>query len=158
MLRRGLPALAVFAVIGGALVLADEDVYVRNKDKPIRGKITKEGPKEITVGLKDTIRAEDIVDIVYEPQPLTAKLAYNAAVKLEKESLDPANEPKRKEKLAEALKDYEKVLPTVTDAPSKRHIEYKLAMLRVRQVHEDGDAPEKAIAKLKDFAKKHLDS
>ncbi len=158
MLRRSLLALAALGVFGGTLLLADEDVFVKGKDKPIRGKITKESVSGVTVGLKETIPAGDIVDIVYEPTPISVKLIYNVGVKAEKDSLDPTKEAKRKENLAEALKKYEEAAPQVTDKSAKRHIDYKIAMLRVRQVQEDGDTPDKAIAKLRDFAKKHPNS
>jgi tetratricopeptide (TPR) repeat protein len=163
MLRHWLLSLAALFCLGGALVLADEDVFVKGKDKPIRGKISFESAKDIKVGLKDVIQADDIVDIIYEPQPLTVKLVYIAGEKAEKASLDPANEAKRKGLLAEALKKYEDALPqAAAKEPSekfaRRHIEYKIAMLKVRQVQEDGEAPAAAVAKLKDYAKKHSDS
>ncbi len=157
MLRRWLPGLIVVSLVGTALLYADDEVYVRGKDKPIKGKIKDggEGPKEVKIGAKDVVPAEDIVDIVYELSTITDQIPYRAAVKLEKDSLDPAKEATRKTNLMDALKKYEELYSTIKDKNPKRHVEYKIAMLRVRQVQEDGDAPDKAVAKLKDFAKKH---
>jgi tetratricopeptide (TPR) repeat protein len=153
MLRKCLPALVFLCVAGGGLLLADDEVYVRGKDKAIKGKIKGESPKAVSIG-KDVIPAEDVVDIVYELKDIAGNIKYKAAAKAEKESLDPAQEAKRKEKLAEALKKYEEIPVPDGDAFAKRHIEYKIAMLKVRQVQEDGDPADKAIAKLRDFVKK----
>jgi tetratricopeptide (TPR) repeat protein len=157
MLRRWLPGLLVVSLVGGALLRADDEVYVKGKDKAIKGKVTAESPKEIKVGTKEIIPADDVIDVVYELSTITSNIPYRAATKLEKESLDPANETKRKNLLAEALKKYEEILPTVPagDKNAKRHVEFKIAMLRVRQAQEDGEAPDKAIARLKDFTKKN---
>lgn len=153
MLRRWLLGFAGMLLAGGSLIQAQDEVFVRGKDKSVKGSITKENPKEITVGVKDVIQAVDIVDIKYAPEPLTAKFAVNAAFTVEKESLDPANESKRKGLVADALKKYEDVLPTITTNFAKRHVEYKIAMLRVRQAQEDGDDVKAAIAKLSAFTK-----
>src|SRR5262249_28474100 len=160
MLRKWLPALSVVFLAGGAL-LAEDEIYIRGKDKPFKGTIKTESPKQITMG-KDTFPAEDVVDVIYEIKDIAASIPYrgskeNSATKLEKDSLDAAFEGKRKDKLAQALAKYEEVLPKVpaAETAARRHVEFKIAILRVRQVQEDGEAPDKAIAKLKEFAKKH---
>lgn len=154
MLQRWLSAMVVIAFAGGGLLRAD-DIYVRGQDKPKKGSITAESAKDIKVGTKETIPAENIVDIVYDLDTATTTLRYRKAVTAEKESLDPAKEANRKALLAEALKIYEEVLPSVTQKNPKRHIEYKIAMLKVRQAQEDGAPAKAALAKLREFAKNH---
>ena len=151
MLRRSFLGIAVLVLASGTLLRAQDEVFI--KGKSIKGKITKESPREITVGVKDVVQAVDILDIKYSPDPLTARLAYNAAYNVEKESLDPAKETTRKSLIADAIKKYEDVLPTIQTNFAKRHIEYKIAMLRVRQVQEDGEDPAKAIKSLTNFAR-----
>ncbi len=155
MLRRWLLGLAVLLVTGGSSLQAQDEIFVRGKDKSIKGVIKLETPKEIIYGVKDVVQAADIADIKYSfaLDSVTARSAYNVAFKDEKDSLDPANESKRKGLIADALKKYEDILPTITTTIAKRHVEYKIAMLRVRQAQEDGDDPKTAIAKLSAFTK-----
>ncbi len=156
MLRRWLPALVVMVFAGGALLRADE-VYVRGKDKPIKGKIKSEDAKEVKVGLKEIIPADQIVDIVYELSTVTPFQKYKNAQRVEKESLDPAKEANRKVLLDEAVLLYTGLLPMLAanDRFAKRHGEYKIAMLKARQVQEDGASPKDALARLREFAKNH---
>src|SRR4051812_31535977 len=107
MLQRWLVGLAVALTLGGGLAQAQEEIFVRGKEKPIKGAITKESPKEIVVGVKDVVPAEDIIDIVYDLRPISANLNYRKGVQSEKESFDPAKEKDRKTLLADALKKYE---------------------------------------------------
>ena len=155
MLRRSLFGLTALLLVGGSMLLTADEVHIRGKDKSIKGKVKSETPKEIVIGIKDTVQATDIADVEYEPEPLSAKLAYVATVRVEKESLDPAKEGTRKALLAEALKKYEDLLPVISkESPfARRQVEYKIAMLRVRQAQEDGEPADKAMARLKDFAK-----
>src|SRR5438270_4135852 len=151
-LRRWLPALLVTAFAGTALLRAD-DIYVRGKEKPIKGTITAESAKEIKVGTKEVIAAQEIVDVVYDmaTEQILKSKPYRDAVKAEKESLDPAKEPKRKENLAEALKQYQDAVTKLTGATHRRHVEYKIAMLKLRQAVEDGAPGKDAIAALSGF-------
>ena len=106
MLKRWLSACLAVALVGG-LATADENIFIRGKEKPTRGKITEESPKGVQVGVKDSISAADIVDIVYELTPVSANIAYGAAVKAEKDSLEPAADAKRKALIEDATKKYE---------------------------------------------------
>src|SRR4051812_9612857 len=108
MLRRWLPAVILVCCADAAVLHAHDEVYDKGIEKPIKGIIKAESPKEIQVGLKNTVAATDIIDVVYdlserEKTPVS-NIQYRAAAKKERESLDPAQEPKRKEHLAEALK------------------------------------------------------
>src|SRR6516162_2846505 len=109
MLRTRLLSLVVLAVAAGALVEADEVIIKgKEKEKPLKGKVTKESPKEITLApAKEPIPTESIADIVYECPPGGASIAYNAAVKAEQASLDPTKEKDRAAKLKEAIDKYE---------------------------------------------------
>jgi tetratricopeptide (TPR) repeat protein len=160
MLRRWLLGVTALLLAGGSMLLTADEVHIRGKDKSIKGTIKTENPSEIVINLKDVFPASDIVDVEYIPEPITAKLAYAQAVATEKASLDPTKEASRKSLLADALKKYEDVLPTIVvskQSPfAKRQVEYKIAMLRVRQAQEDGEALDKAIAKLKAFTKSNF--
>src|SRR5438094_9311870 len=107
MSQRWLLGLAVVLTLGGGLVQAQEEIFVRGKEKPMKGAVTKESAKEIVVGVKDVVPAEDILDIVYDLRPISANLNYRKGVQSEKESLDPAKEKDRKTLLADAMKEYE---------------------------------------------------
>jgi tetratricopeptide (TPR) repeat protein len=157
MLRRWVSAVTLLLCASGTLLYGQDEVFVRGKDKAIKGKIKDESPKEIRIGAKEVIPAADVLDVVYEFSKFTDTAAYRIAAKVEKDSLDPVNDAKRKALLADALDKYEKLAAVLTgeDKYAKRNLDYKIAMLRVRQAQEDGDAPEKAVAKLADFVKKN---
>jgi len=162
MLKRWLLVLAV-ALAAAPAARAQEEVYVRGNAKPLKGSITQEDAKGVKLGTKDLIPADEIVDVVYEVKPISVNIAYRNGVKFEKDSLDPAKDKDRKANLAEALKKYEEAQPKIdatdkTGVSAKRHLDYKIAMLRVRQVREDGDEPAKAMARLGEFAKKNRKS
>src|SRR6516225_1810294 len=108
MLRRGLLGLAILA-LGGALLQADDIILKgKEKEKPLKGKVAKEGPKEIALaGAKDTIPSETIAEIVYELTSPGAALEYGAGVKAEQASHDPVKEKDRSANLKEAIKRYE---------------------------------------------------
>lgn len=160
MPRLSLTTVAMFLLVAGA-ARAQDEVYERGKEKPHKAFIASEATKGVT--LKDKagtfIPAEKIDDVVYEVNPLKVRLAvYRPAIAAEKESLDPAKEKQRKTKLAEALKGYQEAATTITEAPAKRHAEYKVAVLVARQATEDGAPVAAAIDALKKFKSKHADS
>jgi hypothetical protein len=160
-------ALVMAGVLGG-VAQAQEEIYVVGQEKPIKGAIKSESSKGIVLatGAKDPIPAEKIIDVSYElPELATVRISiYRPAQKAEKASLDPAaKESDRKAALADALKKYEETAAKLTGADAttksaKRHLEYKVAMLRLRQVQEEGAVPESAMIKLKDFKTKHANS
>jgi tetratricopeptide (TPR) repeat protein len=151
------PAVSLVFLTAG-LMWAEDEVYLKGKDKAIKGKITGESAKEVKIGTKEIVAADQIADIIYDNdfEKVNVKFTYKKGVDAERQSLDPAKEDKRKSFVAEALKQFEEALTLLTtEKYARRHIEYKIAMLRARQVMEDSDPPDKAIAKLKDFTKKH---
>ena len=144
-------------LLGAAALKADEDIFLRGKEKPTKGVIKSESPRGIVVG-KDSFAAEEIVDVKYELAAVGDRIAlYTPAITAEKASLDPAQEANRKKLLGEAVKKYQETFAKVGAAEknAKRHLEYKVASLLVRQVQEDGAAPDEAIKKLKSFAANH---
>jgi len=149
-------------VFAGSAAHAQEDIFVKGQEKPIKAAIKSETPKGIAIAGKDLIPAENIVDVQYEIPSVEVRInLYKPAITKEKASLDPAaKEADRKAALADALKKYEEVAGKLTgaDAVSKsarRHMDYKVAMLRLRQVQEEGAAPESALVKLRDFKTKY---
>ena len=151
-------AIAVFV----AITLANDEVTVRSKDKPYKGPIKNETSRSIEMtGIKAPIPAEDIVDILYDVNPVDVRInVYRPAVKSEKDynDPDPKKESQRKANLADALKKYVEAHQKVKEKSAKRHLEYKLAVLTARQaLDENGDlAP--AIKRLSDFKAKHANS
>ncbi len=159
-------ALSAACVLAGSVARAQEEVYVRGQEKPLKGSIKTESPKGITLATgKDLIPAENITDVVYDPPEVTVKINfYRPAQKAEKASLDVlAKDADRKAALAEAIKKYEETAAKLTGADpvsksARRHMEFKAAILRLREVLEEGQPPDQAIRKLEEFRAKHSDS
>jgi tetratricopeptide (TPR) repeat protein len=154
--------VAIALLSAGSMARAQEEVYVQGQEKPLKGAIKSETPKGIVLSTaKDLIPAEKIVDVYYEIPSIELRInVYKPAQKAEKASHDSGKEADRKAALADAIKKYDDAATKLTGADpvsksAKRHLEYKVAMLRLRQVHEEGATPESAIIKLKDFKTKH---
>lgn len=157
-------ALAVTAaLLLGSAGRADEEISVRGKDKAIRGRITAESPKGITLN-KDFIAAGDVLDVVYlDLKPAEVRITiYRPAVKAEKDANEASTEGKQKALLADALKKYEEAYAKVDTSDTlsngksaKRHLAYKIAMLKIRQAQEEGAPLAPAIAKLREFRVKY---
>ncbi len=161
MISRWILGFMIMAWAVPAMVRAEEEVYVRGSEKPLKGNITKETPAGIDVG-KEPVSSDRVLDVVYNDlKPITLRTAsYKPAVKAEKDSLDPANESKRKTLIADAIKRYEETLKgaDAAEKSAKRHLEFKLAMLAARQVREDQAGADTAITKLTAFKAKHKDA
>ena len=128
-----LVALSMSAGLGWA----DDEVYVRSKDKPYKGAIKSESPRGVEVtGVKGLIPAEDIVDILYEISSIDVRLnVYRPGVVSEKDYYDPdpKKEAKRKANLADAIKKYGETYAKIQEKAAKRHLEYKIAALTARR-------------------------
>jgi len=139
-----------------------QTIHLRSAEKPLKGIIKEESPRGVIVtGVKQRIPPEDIVDIEYEIDPLSARLEhYRPARAAENKADDPAQEANRKDNLALAIQKYEathKALkPGQTSAA--RQLEFKIATLLAAQEAEDGSPTDSAIAKLKDFKTRHPNS
>jgi hypothetical protein len=163
---RSLLSLTAFGLFCAA-AQAQVEVHVKDQKAADKGNLKSESPKGIVLGGKKdvTIPAENIEDVIYDPFPggIQAKISlYGPAQTAEKKSLDTtAKEADRKASLVEAIKKYVEAAAKVNAGDqigksAHRHLEYKVAMLHLRQVHEEGAAPDTAIGELKKFRAKHL--
>lgn len=148
-------AVAVTATLG----LADDEVFVRSKDKPYKGVIKSESPRGVVMsGVKGMIPAENIIDVFYDIASADTRLnVYRPALASEKDynDPDPKKKDKRKANLADALKKYGEAYAKVQEKAAKRHLEYKLAVLTARQALDDGADLEPAIKRLRNFKIRH---
>lgn len=156
-------ALAATLLFVGAAVRADEEITVRGKDKAIKSRITAESPKGIALS-KDFIPAADVLDVVYlDLKPAEVRITiYRPAVKAERDANEASTEAKQKALLADALKKYEETFAKVDTSDTlsngksaKRHLAYKIALLKMRQAQEEGAPLAPALAKLKEFRAKY---
>jgi tetratricopeptide (TPR) repeat protein len=139
------------AVLAVASLLRAEDVSVRSQEKPLKGKISSESAKGIVLDGK-TIPPEEIVDVVYDAADELKFGAYAGARNEEKNSLDPTKEAKRKDHIEAALKKYQEAYDHKSaDKMLKRHMKYKIAVLKTRLAQETGGPLDKAVEALKEF-------
>jgi hypothetical protein len=158
------------AVLSGFLLtsaaLADDTVMVRDRAaKPEKvvsylGTITAESVAGVklkpNVGAEKEFPAGDIVDIIYEVRP-AAKLKYSSALQNEQKKTGPDSN----KALAEAEKDYAGVASQLNDEKSAkvlRHIQYKLALLKLAQAGEDKVKQLQAADLLGKFRREHTNS
>jgi TolA-binding protein len=139
-----------------------ETIKLRSAEKPLKGIIKDESSRGVLVGgAKERIPPEDIADIEYEIEPLSARLQdYRPARKAEQAAEDPGQEAKRKENLTLAIQKYEATLKALKSGQTfaSRQVEFKIATLLAAQEAEDGLPTDPAIAKLKDFKTRHPNS
>lgn len=154
--------IAVFAVLllAATTAPAQDTVYVKGK-KAINGVIGGESPKGVTLKAGEFVAVDDIDDVQYDLNNKTVagagvatSIAYKAAVKAERESIEGA-EAKRKASITAAYNGYAEVLPKISDKMVKRHLEYKLIALRARELTEDGKDASASAVKMVDYAKNH---
>ena len=146
-MKRLLCVLAIFAILHvGVAAWAEDEVYVRGKDKAIKGVVAKESTKGVVLKDGTEFAAGAIEDIFYDVNPAKIRIAiYRPAFQAEKDSLDPAKDAKRKASLDTALKNYQEAANGIVEPFAKRHAEYKAAALMARQAAEDGAPVEPAI-------------
>jgi predicted negative regulator of RcsB-dependent stress response len=134
------------------------------KEQTATGSIEEETPGKVMyklsggVGTKE-IPAGDIVDIVYEVAP-GVKLDYGRGGADERKADTAVKDADRKKALSDAIKDYQDVLPRLTDDKYKfarRHVQYKIARLQARQAEADPAEVDGAIEALKKFNRDHGD-
>lgn len=134
-----------------SLVAAKDEVTVRSQEKPIVGKIGGESIKGVQLDGKGLIPADDIIDVFYDLPSDIKFTVYNGARTAEKDSADPAKDAKRKDNLESAIKKYQEVYAKAPDKGAKRHMKYKVAVLKVRLAQEAGGSTDEALAALKEF-------
>lgn len=159
-MKRFVVIWATFATLFLALAASAEDeIYLRGKDKAIKGFVAKESAKGISLKAGGDFAAETIDDILYEVNPVTVRLqSYRPAFIAERDFVDPVKQKEQKANLEKALKGYQDAAGKVTEAFAKRHSEYKVAVLLARQAEFEGKAPDAAIDALKKYKSKHADS
>ncbi|MCS7046557.1 MAG: tetratricopeptide repeat protein [Gemmataceae bacterium] len=142
-----------------ALVNAEDDIFLRGKEKPVKGVIASESAKGITLKIGGSYPAEAIEDIQYEVTPTTVRLAvYKPAFAAEQNALKATDPKKQREFFEDALKKYQEAAGKVNEPFAKRHCEYKVAALTARLAVEEGKSLAGAIDLLKKFKAKYPDS
>ena len=121
-MKRLLCVLATFAILCiGVAAWAEDEVYVRGKDKAVKGIVTKESAKGVVFKDGTAFAAEAIDDIFYEVNPAKIRIGvYRPAFQAEKDSLDPAKDAKRKANLDTALKQYQEAANGIVLPPQYR--------------------------------------
>ncbi|MBI3412420.1 MAG: tetratricopeptide repeat protein [Planctomycetes bacterium] len=165
---RRLMMLAALTVLGSSqAVCAQDEVFLRGKEKPLKVTITAESGLGLEQDLgkgkaKEMIPAEDIVDVMYNnltPDGVRVNI-YRPAFTKERKYFDPAarKDPKEKITLGEIIKAYAEAFSQVKEKYAKQHLEYKIAYLSVLLAQEEGAGDDAALQKLAAFKSKHPDS
>jgi tetratricopeptide (TPR) repeat protein len=162
-MRRLYPGFsALLLLLSAQAARGQQTIYLQSAEKPLKGTIKDESPRGILVtGMKERIPPEDIVDIEYEIDPLSARIeSYRPARKAEKDAEDPALEAKRRDNLSLAIDKYEATLKALKPGQTSaaRQLEFKIATLLAARAAEDASPLDPAIARLKDFKTRHANS
>jgi TolA-binding protein len=164
----------VFVLLGGLRAIsaaqAQDTIHFTDpkskKEATAAGSIVQESAGRVvyasgTTGVTREIPAVDIRDIIYQV-PGGVRLDYRKAAGDERLANDPATqESKRREKLADAIANYQAVLPRLAAEKSPfaaRHVHFKIAELRALQAQDDRAAAPAAIAALEAFLQNYPDS
>jgi tetratricopeptide (TPR) repeat protein len=162
-------AMAAGSFLAPAIRAQDSIYFIDPKTKKqatASGSIVQESASHIvyesgTARVTKEIPALDIRDIIYQV-PGGVRLDYRKAAGDERLVNDPATpEGKRRDHLANAIANYQAVLPRLAAEKSPfaaRHVQFKIAELRARQAEEDRQAAPAAIEALQSFFKNHPDS
>lgn len=152
---------AVLFSHGGAL-RAEDEVFLRGGEKPYKNAIKSESGRGVEiVGKKETIPAEEIVDILYQVTPIEVRLkSYRPTFQAERKYFDPTikREPKEKITLTDLLKGYSDSLPLLKEPFARRHVEFKIAYFTTIIAQENGGDLGPAEQLLSSFKSKHSDS
>jgi tetratricopeptide (TPR) repeat protein len=134
------------------------------KEGGATGSIQEESPSRVSyragpAGTLKTIPALDILDIAYEV-PGSVRLDYNRAASDERKADVSAKDEEQQKALSDAIQNYQALLPKLSGDKLKyarRHLEYKIARLMVRQAEDDRAQLDTAIEALDKFRKEHPD-
>src|SRR5262245_16292538 len=166
MHRTLLFSVVAFVVLAPG-VRAQDEVYVRGKEKPLKVNIKSESGLGIEQELgkgkgKEIIPAEDIVDVMYNnltPDGVRVNIYRPAFTKERKYFDQPRKDLKEKITLGEIIKAYGEAFPQVKEKYAKQHLEFKIAYLSVLAAQEEGAGDlEAALQKLASFKSKYPDS
>lgn len=160
--------LAIFPLAALLAVVATRpapalDKVTRKSDpaRPLTGKIISESAKgiEIKVGTStEEIPAADILAVEHEITAGFKLEFYNPAFRSQ-DRIATARDHKKA--LAEALENFEKLLPKVAGgsyAHVRRNVEFRIASLTVQKAQEEGTSSAAGIAKLEEFLRHNPDS
>ncbi len=129
-----------------------KDRKAQDKLVIISGDIVQESPAGInfkTSTKTELIPPADIVRVVYNKVPVTARLPFNNLFLVEEKEKDPA-------KLLKLFKDFEPFISTAGPEP-KRYVQYRVAMLSVHAAKKQADL-EQALVLLTTLISAHPDS
>ncbi len=150
-----------------ALSARADTVFVRGRAKPVDCTVKSEDAKGVLVTVKkadEFIPAANVIDVHYDDvRPADLRLAggaYQVAKKAEAEADTSTDPTKRKAALATAIEKYQETLKLINPPhPSAhRNLEYKVAVLTLRQAVADQTSTAGALAKLQQFRARHPNS
>lgn len=153
---------ACFALVCAGIVARADSVFVKGREKAVVGDIKNEDAKGVVINtivekkkVDEFFPASEILDIHYnDVKPVDLNLsggAYKVAKDAEKD-LDAADASKRKIALNTAINKYiETSKQMQPHKHAKRMIEYKIAVLTVRQAVTEQLPTDKAIARLQGY-------
>jgi tetratricopeptide (TPR) repeat protein len=164
MTYRSLFASLLFLTLG--LTGRADTIFVRGREKPVNGDVKAEDAKAVVVTVKKTdeaIPGLDVIDIHYDSiGPAALRLsggAYKVAKDADKEANESADPLKRKAALGTAITKYGETLQAMT--PNKyaaRNLEYRIAILTLKQAAAEQLSTAKALSKLQGFREKFPNS
>jgi tetratricopeptide (TPR) repeat protein len=155
--------LATFGIVAFALAADADSVLVRGREKAVVGDLKIEDAKGVIINttkdkkkVDELIPAADVIDIAYDDiKPAELRLAggaYKIARDADKEAGDASDPAKRKVALSAAITAYNKTLTDMQAHKSaKRTLEYRVAVLMVKQAVNDSLPTDKALTKLQAF-------
>jgi tetratricopeptide (TPR) repeat protein len=156
---------ALVAVASVTISVRADTVFVKGRDKVI-GTVKSEDAKGIQVSVKkadEFLPAAEVIDVHYDDvKPSDLRLsggAYLVAKKAEADADTSSDPAKRKAALTTAIAKYKETLTKMM--PHKyahRNLEYKVAILTLRQAIADQGSTKDAIAKLESFKTKYPNS
>lgn len=157
--------IAAVAAVVIPLTGQADTVFVKGRPK-VEGTVKSEDAKGVLIAVKKTeelIPAVDVIDVHYDDlKPSDLRLSggsYLLAKKAEAEADAGGDQAKRKAALTKAISSYQETLKKME--PHKyahRNLEYKVAVLTLRQALADGTSTAGALAKLADFRAKYPNS
>jgi hypothetical protein len=156
------------ALLAGAAARAQTSDSIRYRDRAtsreenVKCTIESETPAQVVIrqgARPKPIPAADVIDVTYDKSVgarnlITYRKATNHERDLDRPNLDAAT---RRKDFDEALAAYRELLPEVTDAAARRHVQFCIARLLVRRAEDDPEQAAPAVAELKTFLKDYGD-
>jgi tetratricopeptide (TPR) repeat protein len=156
-------AFPIFTILVVTVFARADTVFVSGRDKGLVGDVKSEDAIGVTVATAkkktEKVPASDVLDIQYDDiKPAALRLtggAYKNARDAEKD-VDSADPAKRKAAISTAISQYNETLKTLAkqDPPHKnaiRTIRYRIAVLMLKQAHDNKTSSANAVAELQRF-------